>query len=505
VTGPICHEIQTHVAERWRAISSTPFPDPSEATLKIHGGHRVYLSRTRAQVDAGERGQSIVREIEFLVRELIGKAQKRIILEGQYYWSEAVNEILIAKIHEMKGKDFEIILVLAELSRRKSLTRQMAYQELKLLQKLEDAARYSRIKLITGCPYAFPSPESNDWKNAKPVYVHSKVIVIDDRFLSIGSANLAARAFRLDSELNLTLEATGIAERHHIAQVAERILAHWNIHKSKEDPHVRLRLFNPRLEIRQLKERSPILARLPWQIFFDPKVPWAYLAKRKIHEWERRRSTFALLGIFTLWLSGVVIAFKLARIPLEASPWAYAYSILLTSNWLLPLPFTLISLVTAIHLEPILALRLVICSLWISSIWGYFFSRFFPTWAGRFFRKTSSSRLPARIGFRSFPYLVSVLLDPRVSLRSKIAYQGLYCVPFPWFLLGTLMVLPSALYLLCLSVGRMFYPHLNSTANQWAPPFLILITLLSLGTMLKELERKSHGKTSDPRSVLQHS
>ena len=40
-----------------------------------------------------------------------------------------------------------------------------------------------------------------------PVYVHAKVMVVDDRLLRIGSSNLNNRSMGLDTECDLTIEA----------------------------------------------------------------------------------------------------------------------------------------------------------------------------------------------------------------------------------------------------------------------------------------------------------
>src|SRR5206468_1754711 len=105
----------------------------------------------------------------------------------------------------------------------KSLSHQMAAHELELIARLQGHASRTGTRLRVGYPFAV---SHND---AKPVYVHSKTIVVDDRFLSIGSANLAMRAFRVDTELNLTLEASSPAEHSYIRRIAQQILQHWNL------------------------------------------------------------------------------------------------------------------------------------------------------------------------------------------------------------------------------------------------------------------------------------
>ena len=46
-------------------------------------------------------------------------------------------------------------------------------------------------------------------------YIHSKVNIVDDRFISIGSANLTNRSLDLDTELNATWEAEARGSRQH--------------------------------------------------------------------------------------------------------------------------------------------------------------------------------------------------------------------------------------------------------------------------------------------------
>ncbi|MBC7692532.1 MAG: hypothetical protein H7222_12275 [Methylotenera sp.] len=452
VTGPICAAIHEHIARRWRLLSSIPFPElPLEARTETKARHQVYLSRTIAHVDGGERGEGITREIEFLFRDLISQAEERIILEGQYYWSEKLNDLLIAKIHQMKGRNFEVYLILAETRDLKSLTRQMAYHEMKLLKKLEAAGRTAGVKVVIGAPYVLSGTSAPP----RSIYVHSKILIVDQKYFSIGSANLASRAFRLDTELNLTLEARTPVEEKYIRETAERVLRHWNLHEEPANP-VHLRRFDCALELKRLGRRSPWLSRIPWQYFFDPVVPWLYPLKRRYRKWTHTRSWLAFSGMLFVWGLGVSTSLWIFSLvtpdPLSStSPtsWWAIYGVLLTSAWLLPLPFLALGIFASIQLGPHLGPELVTSAFWTASLWGYVLTRMFPTPMSRFFRKTSPPWLPERIGMRSFPYLISVLADPRVSIRSKIAYQGLYCVPLPWFILGNLLFLGSALYSIC--------------------------------------------------------
>ena len=61
-----------------------------------------------------------------------------------------------------------------------------------------------------------------DWVD---VYIHAKLMIIDDTFMTIGSANINSRSMETDSELNI------IHERHTISEPARRTL--WGLHTSK--------------------------------------------------------------------------------------------------------------------------------------------------------------------------------------------------------------------------------------------------------------------------------
>jgi phosphatidylserine/phosphatidylglycerophosphate/cardiolipin synthase-like enzyme len=58
------------------------------------------------------------------------------------------------------------------------------------------------------------------------INVHSKVLIVDDELLTLGSANLASRSLCLDTECNIAIEAGEDAKvRSAIAGLRERLLA----------------------------------------------------------------------------------------------------------------------------------------------------------------------------------------------------------------------------------------------------------------------------------------
>jgi phosphatidylserine/phosphatidylglycerophosphate/cardiolipin synthase-like enzyme/uncharacterized membrane protein YdjX (TVP38/TMEM64 family) len=155
----------------------------------------VGISRTSPAVN-GDPG---VREVEALYIDMIAAAKRSIYIENQYFTADKVGDALAARLDEPEGP--EVILVLRELSHGwlEELTMQTLRK--RLLQKLQDADKHKRLRVYY--------PFINGLKEGTCIDVHSKMIVVDDDVVRIGSANLANRSMGLDTECDLTIEASG--------------------------------------------------------------------------------------------------------------------------------------------------------------------------------------------------------------------------------------------------------------------------------------------------------
>ncbi|QBR03576.1 phospholipase D-like domain-containing protein [Paraburkholderia pallida] len=119
----------------------------------------------------------------------------------------AVNELAVARMSS--GPD--------------AAARQKAAQ-----QKLDDARQGNggplAVRDIPGlkihiCTLVAPDSPGDNWM---PVYIHSKIMIVDDVFLTHGSANINTRSMEVDSELNIC------HERMDVTQPLRRRL--WHIH-----------------------------------------------------------------------------------------------------------------------------------------------------------------------------------------------------------------------------------------------------------------------------------
>jgi uncharacterized membrane protein YdjX (TVP38/TMEM64 family) len=85
------------------------------------------------------------------------------------------------------------------------------------MRHLHDSGVGARVRLM------YPSLPGNGAD--KGVFVHAKFMVVDDRFLRVGSANLNNRSMGTDSECDLVVRAETPNDRRSITKVRNRLLA----------------------------------------------------------------------------------------------------------------------------------------------------------------------------------------------------------------------------------------------------------------------------------------
>ncbi len=198
--------------ERWTKAGGTPPPLPPALTdgeadrLRgaIHfGSGRIALSRT----DPHEDG-SIVREVERLFEDGIAAAERLLYIETQYFSSARMYQALVARMRDAARPRLQIVIVVNE--RAEALKEEIAVglRQVKNVQGLRDVAAQTGHDL--GCYYSVCAGAGEETPRA--TYIHSKLMIVDDRFLTVGSANFTNRSMGIDSELHASWEATAAGE-----------------------------------------------------------------------------------------------------------------------------------------------------------------------------------------------------------------------------------------------------------------------------------------------------
>jgi len=202
VAGPAAAALGDLVRERWHRATgqrlkphekkdNDPWPSDLSADLE---NVKVAIVRSEA---AHEKRQEI-REVEHLYCDAIAAARRYIYIENQYFTSEKIADAIAARLEEKDGP--EVVLVLPQKCPGWLEESTMGALRSRLLQRLKKRDRHERLRA-----YYPIVPELGE----EHVIVHAKLMVVDDRLVRVGSANLSNRSMGLDSECDLAIEALG--------------------------------------------------------------------------------------------------------------------------------------------------------------------------------------------------------------------------------------------------------------------------------------------------------
>jgi phosphatidylserine/phosphatidylglycerophosphate/cardiolipin synthase-like enzyme/uncharacterized membrane protein YdjX (TVP38/TMEM64 family) len=187
--------------DRWKWATDAPiehtdrqftdiWPDNLRPDLK---DVKVAIARTLPAY----KNRREIREVEKLYLDGIGAARKSIYIENQYFTSDKIAEALANRLSQKQGP--EIIMVLPGESSGWLEQSTMDSLRARILKGLFEADQHNRLRIFY--------PALGDGETS--VYVHSKLMIVDDRLAIMGSANLSNRSMGLDSECCLAIEAEG--------------------------------------------------------------------------------------------------------------------------------------------------------------------------------------------------------------------------------------------------------------------------------------------------------
>jgi phosphatidylserine/phosphatidylglycerophosphate/cardiolipin synthase-like enzyme len=204
LTGPAVADIVAHFGMRWTATTGERLSPPE--ALSPAGPSRVQIVRTVPEHTYPELAGGEFGILEAYLGALRG-ARRLIYLENQFLWSAEVVAVLRHKLLQPPTTDFRLCIVLP--SRPNNGNDDTRGQ----LGVLIEADRHKRLLVGTIGPPGRLHP---------PVYVHAKIAVVDDAWLTVGSANLNEHSLFNDTEVNLVTDDATLARN-----VRERL---WSEH-----------------------------------------------------------------------------------------------------------------------------------------------------------------------------------------------------------------------------------------------------------------------------------
>jgi uncharacterized membrane protein YdjX (TVP38/TMEM64 family) len=134
-------------------------------------------------------------EVQQLYLDSIRAARAFIYIENQYLSSTLVGTVLAEALAAQDGP--EVIIVMPRQTGGWLEQHTMDVLRSRLLQKLRKADQHDRLRVYSVRLATDP---------AVHLMIHAKIMVVDDRFVRVGSSNISNRSMGLDSECDLAIE-----------------------------------------------------------------------------------------------------------------------------------------------------------------------------------------------------------------------------------------------------------------------------------------------------------
>ena len=192
--GPAVADVAAHFRLRWREVTGEDLPavepPPSAGDVEL----QVVRTVPEKIYDALPRGEFSI--AESYVRALRA-AQRLVYLENQFLWSPEIVHILVGKLRNPPTDEFRIVVLLpAKPNNGADDTR----GQLGVLVDADDGAgRFLACAL------------HQRGADTSPVYVHAKIGIVDDEWLTLGSANLNEHSLFNDTEMNVVTHDAALA------------------------------------------------------------------------------------------------------------------------------------------------------------------------------------------------------------------------------------------------------------------------------------------------------
>ncbi|HEX3455115.1 MAG TPA: phosphatidylserine/phosphatidylglycerophosphate/cardiolipin synthase family protein [Gaiellaceae bacterium] len=188
--GPVVADVARHFLVRWHATAGDGLPPVSEPAPVADGVEAQFVRTLPERLyEPGREGEWSI--LESYLRALRA-AERLVYLESQFLWSPEITFVLADKLRRPPSADFRVIALLP--ARPNNGADDSRGQVGLLIEADKESGGTTRF---LACTLYQPGP------GGKPVYVHSKAAVVDDKWLTIGSANLNEHSLFNDTELNV--------------------------------------------------------------------------------------------------------------------------------------------------------------------------------------------------------------------------------------------------------------------------------------------------------------
>jgi len=315
VSGDAARALGELARERWSFVTGrrTRPARPGRGAAAWPEGVAVDLENVDvaiARTEPAYAGRAAVREVQQLYIDAVRAARRFVYIENQYFTAPRVVDALADRLAEADGPQVVIVTPKQTTGWLSQVT--LDALRTRAVHRMQAADRHGRLRVL------FPDlPGLGD----ACINVHSKVMVVDDRFVRVGSSNLNNRSMGLDGECDLaleaatdddarTIEAIATFRRHllgeHLGRPAQEVAAAERAQGGLVGAIDALRDGERTLRPLPLATTEEIERLLPETELLDPEQPVdpEQLAQQFLHEDERApasRRIWIWIGVLVLF------------------------------------------------------------------------------------------------------------------------------------------------------------------------------------------------------------
>ncbi len=288
VDGPAAAELGRIVRSRWQNATHKDFTPVQVAADPWPKDQRIDIENVDVAIACTQppaNGHEGMYYIEKLYLDMIAAARDYIYIENQYFTAEKIGDALEKRLGDPDGP--EIVLASRLLSHGWLEAHTMQVLRNRLVRKLRAADKHGKFHAYY--------PHVEGLCEGTCLDLHSKVMVVDDEWMRIGSSNMSNRSMGVDTECDVTVEARGDAK-------VQAAIRHYRNRLLAEHCGVEIDVFQKELEsdatIHEVLDKLGTPDRRLRKLE-APEVSEALMAAASIGDMEKPISLDALVQGFT--------------------------------------------------------------------------------------------------------------------------------------------------------------------------------------------------------------
>lgn len=207
--GPVAAALGEVCRDRWQRAGCDPLEPVTGVSDCWPDDLPVDFENVEVAIARSEPampGHDAVLEIERLYLDQIASARRFIYAESQYFASRRISEAIARRLDEDDGPEIVVINPLTAEGWLEPIAMDTA--RARLFETLRRRDEHGRLRLYH--PYT---------AGGVPIYVHAKILIIDDDVLRVGSSNINNRSLRLDTECDIAIHSAQGDNRARVAAI----------------------------------------------------------------------------------------------------------------------------------------------------------------------------------------------------------------------------------------------------------------------------------------------